>query len=240
MSTKVCAREVIAGGAVVDTGSRRQRQCQYPRMKGKQQCGWHWLLKQSPDVQASYAAARRRNHEGDVILRIPSKDWPDGERWCAGCQSYVPLFYVTGSRCKSCASVAAHSSRVKGVYGISEDEYLAMLAIQGGRCFICQRVPRSKRLAVDHDHETGEVRGLLCADSERGCNHAILGNIKDVAMARRILLYLAKTPYRRIQEMQQGGSGALTYRGFLLEELARLDEAAQQGGLGTGSHEAPF
>jgi hypothetical protein len=47
---------------------------------------------------------------------------------------------------------------------------------------------------VDHDHVTGRVRGLLCADSDWGCNYAILGKIKDVAMARRIVQYLVSPP----------------------------------------------
>jgi hypothetical protein len=87
---------------------------------------------------------------------------------------------------------------VERTYGITESEYRALFVAQQGRCYICQRQTHSKRLAVDHDHETGEVRGLLCADSERGCNHAVLGNIKDIAMARRIVAYLEDPPARRV------------------------------------------
>ena len=49
-------------------------------------------------------------------------------------------------------------------FGITPEEYDRMLAEQKGCCAICGR-PRSdfkKRLAVDHDHETGKIRGLLC------------------------------------------------------------------------------
>jgi hypothetical protein len=94
--------------------------------------------------------------------------------------------------------VSAHAGRVERTYGITAEEYRALFIAQGGRCYICQRVARSKRLAVDHDHVTGEVRGLLCADSERGCNHAILGNIRDVEMARRIVKYLEAPPARSV------------------------------------------
>ena len=45
-------------------------------------------------------------------------------------------------------------------YGISIEEYEQMLATQGGRCAICGE--SSKRLVVDHCHETGSVRSLLC------------------------------------------------------------------------------
>jgi len=48
-------------------------------------------------------------------------------------------------------------------FGLGSPEYEAMLADQGGRCRICGRLPRNgSSLHVDHDHETGEVRGLLC------------------------------------------------------------------------------
>ena len=177
--------------------------CGYPRMKGKQQCEWHWLAKQPAAVQEKHAAARREDqlgHDHAVYqARVPQEKWPTGERWCSGCQSFVPLFYVSGSRCRACNSKAAHAGHVEKTYGITQEEYDALFRLQRGRCYICQRVARSRRLAVDHDHETGQVRGLLCSDSERGCNHAILGNIKDLAMARRIVAYLEHPPYDRLR-----------------------------------------
>jgi len=49
-------------------------------------------------------------------------------------------------------------------YGITFDEYNALRAAQAYRCAICGREEANDRsqLAVDHDHETGIVRGLLC------------------------------------------------------------------------------
>ena len=79
-----------------------------------------------------------------------------------------------------------------------------LFAAQGGRCYICQRQTHSKRLAVDHDHETGKVRGLLCADNERGCNYAILGNIRGKTLAERIAMvdrlrdYILNPPADRV------------------------------------------
>ena len=47
--------------------------------------------------------------------------------------------------------------------GITEAEYSALLEGQGQRCAICgKQCGTGRRLAVDHDHQTGRVRGLLC------------------------------------------------------------------------------
>ncbi|HJU02351.1 MAG TPA: endonuclease VII domain-containing protein [Actinomycetes bacterium] len=61
-------------------------------------------------------------------------------------------------------------ANLKALYGISLPEYEELLQMQGGVCAICTRPPRGKRpLDVDHDHESGKVRGLLCGN----CNRAI-------------------------------------------------------------------
>lgn len=47
-------------------------------------------------------------------------------------------------------------------YGLSLVEYEILNEKQKGQCKICGNESNSKRLAVDHDHETGKIRGLLC------------------------------------------------------------------------------
>jgi hypothetical protein len=60
-------------------------------------------------------------------------------------------------------------------YGITLKYYNELLIKQGGKCAICrQKCSSGKRLAVDHDHKTGIVRGLLCGH----CNTA-LGKLHD-------------------------------------------------------------
>lgn len=63
-------------------------------------------------------------------------------------------------------------------YGITLADYDEMFEAQGGMCAICFGPPKSgRRMAVDHDHDTGAIRGLLC----NTCNLAI-GHLKDDPM----------------------------------------------------------
>lgn len=86
------------------------------------------------------------------------------------------------------------ASDLKHKYGITLADYAAMLAAQGGGCAICGRHDPGGRprtdgtitMAVDHDHITGKLRGLLC----RRCN-VILGKSEDdVALLSKAIAYL--------------------------------------------------
>lgn len=79
-------------------------------------------------------------------------------------------------------------------YGITPDEYDALLEQQGGTCALCHQPERVKDrmgrirewLSVDHDHSTGAVRGLLC----HHCN-ATLGHVnEDAALLLRMVGYI--------------------------------------------------
>lgn len=72
-------------------------------------------------------------------------------------------------------------------YGMTKDEYDDLLAVQANKCAICDS-PFTKRPHIDHDHKTGEVRGLLCGDCNRG-----LGSFHD----DRALLKKARAYLRR-------------------------------------------
>lgn len=148
-------------------------------------------MKQPVTVQLDAAAARLRNRTGPPIARIPQLQWPAGCRWCSGCQSWVPLFYVRGSRCVACSSRAGHSGMIEKTYGLTGAEYDRLLLLQGGRCAICRQRPGKKRLAVDHDHVTGRVRGLACVR----CNHDLLGAAHDdVDILKAAVFYLENPP----------------------------------------------
>jgi len=56
-------------------------------------------------------------------------------------------------------------------YDLSPERYEEILLSQGRVCAICEKQPSQNRgdsIVVDHDHDTGEVRGLLCSNCNRG------------------------------------------------------------------------
>lgn len=71
------------------------------------------------------------------------------------------------------------------MYGLSITEYEAMRRRQKGKCLICREY-FGRKLVVDHDHETGRVRGLLCCR----CN-SDLGLFENPTIVARVLKYLA-------------------------------------------------
>ncbi|MCU1427916.1 MAG: hypothetical protein JWL83_1916 [Actinomycetia bacterium] len=73
--------------------------------------------------------------------------------------------YVTSGR----KAVANRKSHLKRKYGLTVEQYDAMLEAQGGVCAICREKPGDLTLHVDHDHVSGETRELLCVR----CNNAL-------------------------------------------------------------------
>lgn len=173
--------------------------CTGESLKGKRRCYWHFG--DSLTIERQVAAADRRLARTPVEQRrsrVPASEWPAGTRFCAGCQDFPPLWYCRGSRCRACASRAQHEAMVLKTYGLQEGEYRKLYAAQHGRCYICRRRPQGVRLAVDHDHQTGEVRGLLCAGSEHGCNKGLGFFNDDLELLRRAVAYLEDPPARRV------------------------------------------
>lgn len=76
--------------------------------------------------------------------------------------------------CKPCKIEIDYWRKIVRVYGVSREEYEEQLVRQEGVCQICKEECPKGRLVVDHCHQSGDFRGLLC----RNCNLA-LGNFKD-------------------------------------------------------------
>lgn len=68
--------------------------------------------------------------------------------------------------------------KLENVYGITREQYSEILAAQQGRCALCftEEPGGSGKWHVDHDHDSGQVRGLLCLRCNVG-----LGNFRDDA-----------------------------------------------------------
>lgn len=77
------------------------------------------------------------------------------------------------------AQKARRERNLRENYGMTPDEFNALWASQAGKCAICATplMPKGRQpnsVCIDHNHQTGEVRGLLC----RSCNDGI-GRLKD-------------------------------------------------------------
>ena len=64
--------------------------------------------------------------------------------------------------------------RLKRHYNLTQEQVEQMLLHQNGKCLGCKHVFQNLEYCVDHNHITGQVRGLLCG----GCNSAI-GHVKE-------------------------------------------------------------
>lgn len=73
-------------------------------------------------------------------------------------------------------------------YDLTPEQHAQMLLEQKGVCAICSKLPKGKRpLVVDHNHDTGKVRGLLCY----GCNRA-LHVLENIILLEAATAYLKK------------------------------------------------
>lgn len=86
---------------------------------------------------------------------------------------------------------AAHREKK---YGVSEAQFNAMRSAQGDKCAICEAdfsALTTRDVHIDHCHDTGAVRGLLC----RRCNHALGLLLDNVASLKRAITYLEDQPF---------------------------------------------
>ena len=162
-----------------------ERDWEMIHLTGRMQCGHCWEVKDVPF---------------DFHPRVGSARFAKGD----GLERYNAL-------CRECWSANArqwardHPQRMRdrkhreqlNRYGITEEDWDEMLEAQGGVCAICGneelkahgRTGTQFRLSVDHDHQTGKVRGLLCIRCNRSLG--LLGD--DVEILRRAIVYLSTT-----------------------------------------------
>jgi hypothetical protein len=116
---------------------------------------------------------------------------PDGKsNKCRDCERRDHKKYYRKKRTK-----AVHrKSNLKILYNLTTDQYFKMYEEQKGCCAICGGW--RPMLLVDHNHETGLVRELLCS----GCNHG-LGRFKDDPTIVANALHYLERHERRNQEV---------------------------------------
>lgn len=111
-----------------------------------------------------------------------------GQARCYRCKEWkaIELFQLDRSRkgersslCKACVSVASRST----IYGVHWSRLSAMLK---GDCQLCGR--SHDKMHVDHDHETGEFRGILCSR----CNTGLGLFLDSVEMLKKAIVYLER------------------------------------------------
>jgi Recombination endonuclease VII len=215
-------------------------ECGQPKEPGKRRYCIACWTKRQPRIKIAERdrarfKSRKQRLERGVQPRQPKVN-PEGQVRCSLCQQYLPPHEFSQlkngryhAQCRSCYSTYLHEQRLQVVFGLTIEAYEQLLAQQEGRCAICMRQPRTRRLAVDHDHETNEIRGLLCTR----CNNKILGAAQESpSLLRRAARYLEAPPARTGAGLEAlGDETDQRQRAFIeaAEELEPADVLAYDG-----------
>jgi hypothetical protein len=136
-------------------------QCGLPMSRRSQLCvncaaGARTALRDSRDASATRTCAKCGRTQ-------PTEAFPKKGKTHHGSDRY--------SYCRPCTSEYQRVNKLRTIFNLTEEDYEAMLAYQNGKCAICVRPPGKNRLAVDHEHATGLIRGLVCWSCNRGLGY---------------------------------------------------------------------
>ena len=154
-------------------------------------------------IPCNLAAKAERHRLNPEPARRRTKEWrlANPQRVASNHEAFV----ASGGK-----KVADRRSHLKRKYGMTIEQYDAMLEAQGGGCFICGRPPREDiSLHVDHDHSTGKVRGILCFC----CNNALADFQDDPALLRKAASYVTSNSPEVEEEIQLARTRALSLVG---------------------------
>jgi Recombination endonuclease VII len=150
-------------------------------------------------ARAARSYRQRRQNAGFVVREVVVV--PDGHKFCRSCERTLPVteFSVSrrqrdglNSQCKQCKGARQRVHRLQRIYGLSAEDVQSRIDEQGGLCALCRERPAEH---VDHDHQTGRVRGVLCFLCNVG-----LGQFTDRPdLLRRAIDYLETTTWQRTQ-----------------------------------------
>ena len=104
---------------------------------------------------------RVREYHRQYVAADPERARDKSRRWRAAHPEHSRALHAAEMR----RWRAANPGEVRAMdrwrkYGLTPEAFAELVAAHDGHCAICDRVP--KRLVIDHDHDTGVVRGLLC------------------------------------------------------------------------------
>lgn len=190
----------------------------FTRMFYEGKGGWHWVGKyQGKTIKISEArilAARKlgrdlmegeyvhfrdrdpaNTDEGNLYVNTaPRMPWLDDVRRCSACaeeKAYPEDFTEGRGVCVTCRHTQVYFGKKLREHDLTQEEIEAM----GTTCHICgKECSTGRRLAVDHDHETGAVRGVLC----RGCNVGLGFFGDDPELLRAAADYIQERPPSKI------------------------------------------
>ena len=143
------------------------------------------------------AAYSPEQHKAAAQYRREYRDALSPERRATCGQAARDWYAALSPEALAVRARAERERQLQRKYGLGVAEFDAILAAQDGRCAICGTdAPNGHGWQVDHDHESGAVRGILCF----GCNVGIGHLHDDPALLRAAAAYLernALTPPER-------------------------------------------
>ncbi len=190
-----------------DAATSARQKAEYQRRRSAMTCRWCGGPIPSDAGNRALACSRKcgeawqnhiasKNAQRRAARRV---EWDSNRPDCIGCGRRIPDDRRVGVKfcspeCKKRTQAERWREKspdyMRGyLYGLEPGQFDAMLAAQGGGCAICHEPASSdgRGLHVDHDHETGRVRGLLC----NSCNHGLGKFRDDPALLRAAIKYLS-------------------------------------------------
>lgn len=132
-----------------------------------------------------------------------------------GCGPRTPLCLTHKRARKKAASARAHELRTEKNFEISAELYWDLYAAQGGRCYVCRVASgKTKRLAVEHDHEV--AKNECGHDPAKGCPHCIRG--LACGRCNRLVAFLGPDALARAITLQVNPPAQRFFKGEVIEE----------------------
>lgn len=180
--------------------------CGKPSVAGKTKCAHCTELRKHQKTRA--AATRSAKWSAAGLCGQCGAERASGRRVCERCVVKLRAQYLKNKDNLEYRD-RQYATYLWRRFNLDETTYRTLLMKQGRVCAICKTEPqphhRNKRLAVDHDHLTGRVRGLLCIS----CN-TMLGRFgDDPQIFASIVSYLLDAQWRHAVEIPVKGEIAL-------------------------------